>query len=337
LSLQFLTEFVFKVSLPTGFAGSALTWHTLEREVNLAAVFSVRNQEYATWLAFAIACAIQLILLLTYAHPTPNYDVVDDKDGVQTTHPGFDVMEDPSSTDNPLPSNRLFAYRVGNMGDLPPQTYYQTLLFWLQPTTEYREQGVMVSDTGDRSVDCPFCDTGMQGTFFSNNQGDTSFTSNVLSMLNLFNIVCSTFTFVLFLTVRVPVKYQKLSDPDDSKGGMTPLMAALNTSTDVMTLYYAGYTVIAMLALSVNPHGRFLGTLLLLDIIVKDPTTTDVLLAVYVPFNQLNKTVILCMFSIYIFAFKYVDCPLVLLLLPPAAQCQRGLTQWAAGVKCISL
>ena len=52
-------------------------------------------------------------------------------------------------------------------------------------------------------------------------------------------------------------------------------------------------------------HGRFLGTLLLLDIIVKDPTTTDVLLAVYVPFNQLNKTVILCMFSIYIFAFKY--------------------------------
>tara|TARA_B110000971_G_C19670233_1_gene346330 strand:- start:8 stop:511 length:504 start_codon:yes stop_codon:yes gene_type:complete len=74
-------------------------------------------------------------------------------------------------------------------------------------------------------------------------------------------------------------------------------MALYYAATDAYTMYYFGYVIIA--ALCINE--QFLCCFLLLDIIVKDSTTRDVLNAVIYPIKQLGMTVILTLFMINIF------------------------------------
>ena len=117
----------------------------------------------------------------------------------------------------------------------------------------------------------------------------------VLQILNLFNIALSTFTLILFLVVRVPVKYNSLLEKDVSQ-----LWAFIKAVTDRMTLYYFAYTFVALLAMLHSPVWQ---GVLLLDIIVKDTTTQAVLLAVVIPWKSLIMTFLLAFFVIYIFAF----------------------------------
>merc|ERR1719453_1094664 len=117
---------------------------------------------------------------------------------------------------------------------------------------------------------------------------------NLLPGLQGFNFGFSCFTLILFLVVRVPVRYKKLIED-----GNATREAIINTMLEPLTVYYFIYALLAFISLRVN---RWYGTFLLLDICVKDTTTGDVLLAVWTPKKQLFMTLILGIFVIYIFA-----------------------------------
>ena len=117
--------------------------------------------------------------------------------------------------------------------------------------------------------------------------------------LNIFQLVFATFTLILFLVVRVPVKYQSVLSKGSSR-----LSAVLQTATDGLTMYYFIYLIFCLLA--INYSDTFV-TFLLLDIIVKNSTTADVLNAVIYPRKQLAMTLVLGLFVMYIFAFIIVS------------------------------
>ena len=114
-------------------------------------------------------------------------------------------------------------------------------------------------------------------------------------MLNMVQLIFGSFTLVLFMVVRGPVKYQINLDK-----GHSSFYSAVLTALDGLTLYYFGYLVFCLLAISYSD--TFL-TFLLLDIVVKNSTTRDVLNAVVFPRKQLMATLILGMFLGYIFSF----------------------------------
>ncbi|KAJ1445676.1 hypothetical protein M885DRAFT_415102, partial [Pelagophyceae sp. CCMP2097] len=68
--------------------------------------------------------------------------------------------------------------------------------------------------------------------------------------------------------------------------------------TDGLTLYYLFYTIVAGLAYNYKVCSSFL----LLDIVVKSPTSADVLNAVIYPRKQLAATLLLAFFVVYIFS-----------------------------------
>jgi hypothetical protein len=183
-------------------------------QISLSSIFSRRNQEYATWLAFYTACVINGIMMAYAKH------------------------ERPENPENPRP--------------------FQT-----------KENDLMW--VGNRKSVYDF----------------------VLTPLNVFNIMLSSFTLLLFLVVRCPVTYASLIEK-----GKGPAMALLNTMLDAMTLYYFIYTLFAALGLKFRIFSAFL----LLDIIVKDPTSQDVINAIVYPRRQLGATALLGFFVVYIFA-----------------------------------
>ena len=318
-------------------------------KINLAKIFSVRNQESVTTIAFVIVCVIQTILALTLAHPTPcvysfgnatvnNMEalglefgqlgngivegVLNDQ-GIATSEGAIALGATPGiaahiceydtnnfiSRDLPAaqsafswdtaPNGAGSAY--GNNPDVggsrsddvtailnrphgpwTPGLYYKSLAWWLS------EQELDAKAALDPVTD---------------EIEDDKVTGWILTFLNIANVVCSMFTFVLFCFVRAPVRYMKLSDPED--GAMTKGTALLYTATDGMTVYYFVYTIIAVIAFVVDPQGRALGTLLLLDIVIKVPTAKLVLYAVYKPALPLAMTLLLGIFALYIFAFSY--------------------------------
>jgi hypothetical protein len=123
--------------------------------------------------------------------------------------------------------------------------------------------------------------------------------TSFLTFINIIQLAFSVFTFILFMVVRVPVKYQLTRNK-----GADVVTAAFAASTDSLTLYYAFYCLVCALAWKVS---SVFSSLLLLDIVVKNSTTRDVLLAVSIPFKQLSATFILATFTIYIFAFFFFE------------------------------
>lgn len=121
----------------------------------------------------------------------------------------------------------------------------------------------------------------------------------IVNALNIFQLFFASFTLILFLVVRVPVRYQS-----NLAAGYSSLVALLYTATDGLTMYYFIYLILCLLA--INYSDVFL-TFLLLDIVVKNSTTRDVLNAVIYPRKQLGMTLILGIFVGYIFAFIIVS------------------------------
>jgi hypothetical protein len=127
--------------------------------------------------------------------------------------------------------------------------------------------------------------------------GEASMPADVKSSLvtlNVINIICASFTLLLFLIVRVPVR----------KGfylaqGNAELYSWLYALTDAMTVYYFVYLVIAFFGLFQDNLLPFL----LLDIVVKNSTAGDVINAVFYPRKQLGVTLLLGLFVTYIFSF----------------------------------
>ena len=136
--------------------------------------------------------------------------------------------------------------------------------------------------------------------------------SVVVDALNIFQIAFSSFTLILFLVVRVPVKYQS-----NQAAGMSQFRSVLYTCSDPMTLYYVFYLAMSIFGYNIS---YFFLTILLLDILVKNSTARDILMAVVYPRKQLAMTYVLTVFVVYIFAFIIVSyipvLPVIVLVIP---------------------
>ena len=119
----------------------------------------------------------------------------------------------------------------------------------------------------------------------------------IVTILNYLQIVTSVFTIILTFVVRSPVIAWGLQEDPDIKSQWEVL---LYTALDPMTLYYIWYLLFA--CLGAFHHDMFI-TFLLLDLIVKNPTTADILNAVVIPRAQLIVAFILGAFTIYIYTF----------------------------------
>jgi hypothetical protein len=112
--------------------------------------------------------------------------------------------------------------------------------------------------------------------------------------LNITQISLSCFTLILFLVVRAPVTYRVTFKETRSRWSS---FCAIFTKTS--TTYYMFYVVFAVLGFD-QP---LFNTFLLYDILMKNATSRDVLMSVIMPIKQLMATLILGLFTIYIFAF----------------------------------
>jgi hypothetical protein len=119
---------------------------------------------------------------------------------------------------------------------------------------------------------------------------------DALFVLNVLQVVFAVFTLVFFVVVRAPVIF-KLNYERRERGLALSLLATLS---DGLTIYYFLYVVVCLLVINVN---FIFASILLLDIVIKNSTTRDVLRAVYKPAKQLAATAVLTFFVMYIFAF----------------------------------
>ena len=116
----------------------------------------------------------------------------------------------------------------------------------------------------------------------------------VVAVLNYIQIAVASFTAILTVVVRSPV----IAGLEES-GLYGPLEVRLYTALDPMTVYYFP-TIISILGTALADYYL---ALLMLDIVVKDSTTSDVLNAVVSPRKQLAYALLLGLFVSYIFSF----------------------------------
>ena len=119
-----------------------------------------------------------------------------------------------------------------------------------------------------------------------------------IKALNVVQVISSSFTLLLYLVVRAPVAYRVQMHATRS-----PWQAALAVGMDGYNWYYTIYVVSAICGGLVPKVGPIFNCILLFDIVVKNSTSRDVLLAVYIPRKQLAATLVLTMFTMYLFAF----------------------------------
>lgn len=115
----------------------------------------------------------------------------------------------------------------------------------------------------------------------------------VIDALNYIQLFSSSFTFVLFVIVRVPVVFRTNLAKGDSR-----VQSMINTLMDPLTLYYLCYVVFTSVGITYD----VLMTFLLLDIIVKNNYAMDVIIAIVYPFRQLLMAILLLLIIMYIFA-----------------------------------
>lgn len=123
----------------------------------------------------------------------------------------------------------------------------------------------------------------------------SSSVDNGVRALNIIHIILSGFVLIQSLVIRTPVVFQTEVDM-----GGNIIMSLFNTAMDRMTIYYSGYLVISILGL-LSCH--YFLPLLLLDVIVKNSTTQDVLNAVLFPIKALAMTLLLGIFVMYIYSY----------------------------------
>jgi hypothetical protein len=116
----------------------------------------------------------------------------------------------------------------------------------------------------------------------------------IIFAMNAFHIVFAVCTLSTYLIVRVPVLYWSYLECGD---GM--LVSVLKAVTDPMPLWYSIYLGVTVLALLKNY--LFL-SILLLDFIVMDSTSRDIMNAVIYPARQLATTLIIIMIMVNCFS-----------------------------------
>ncbi len=125
----------------------------------------------------------------------------------------------------------------------------------------------------------------------------------IVNILNSLQVVAAGCTVILTSVVRTPVVFEinmGSSSQFSSSPRMNVLYAALQTALDPVLLYYLLYLAVSLLGIFSTD---LFSTFLLLDIVMKNSTTRDVLNSVVYPRKQLGMTVVLGIFVAYIFSF----------------------------------
>merc|ERR1711988_208294 len=126
-------------------------------------------------------------------------------------------------------------------------------------------------------------------------------TKVILKACNIMQITLSFFTLVLFVAVRAPVEWK--ATYKETKSVVSSMWAVFRNTA---TLYYVLYLVLAVLGMHPAGH-KVCNAILLLDILMKSPTCRDVCNAVIHPIKQLTATVLLMLFTMFIFTFIFFD------------------------------
>ncbi len=116
----------------------------------------------------------------------------------------------------------------------------------------------------------------------------------IIKTLNIVQVVLISITIFIIFIVRIPVTYETFLEKNMSK-----LEAILNTMSDPIPVWYCFYLVICIISLVYN---YLFVSILLLDFVVLDSTTKDVLYAIQAPFRQLVATLIIILIIINIFS-----------------------------------
>jgi len=126
----------------------------------------------------------------------------------------------------------------------------------------------------------------------------------VVQVLGIILIVFSSYSVILCLVVRLPVKYEALIED-----GKSQIMASIHTAMDGKTVYHTGYLIFSCLSLYTKLH--HLASFLLLDMISMSPVTQDTLNAIWKPRRMLMMTIALTFIVVYVYAimafFLYND------------------------------
>jgi hypothetical protein len=101
---------------------------------------------------------------------------------------------------------------------------------------------------------------------------------------------------LMYFFVRMPVVFKTYQSQGYSFNN-----SVTYTLLDGMFLYYTGYFVFTVLGIVVSNY--VFTPVLLLDIVVKNSTTRDVLYSIYIPRKQLSLTLLFCAFTTYTYSF----------------------------------
>ena len=136
--------------------------------------------------------------------------------------------------------------------------------------------------------------------YYTNSDGiaEPSVSDDILTAtfgLNIVQVILSSFVLILNVVVRLPVVYKAASDE-----GLSAFECITACVQDTMTVYYVGYLVVSVLGVVLKDYYV---PFLLLDIIVKNATTQNVVKAVYLPRKMLLAAFLLGLFVLYIYSY----------------------------------
>jgi len=116
----------------------------------------------------------------------------------------------------------------------------------------------------------------------------------VISGLNLLQILLAMTTVVIIIITAVPIHFQYHSEQ-----GKNIIVSLFQTAIDTTFLWYCMYLLVCILAFFYN---QFILSGLLLDFVSIDSTIRDVLLAVQYPARQLGSTLVIILIIVNIFS-----------------------------------
>ncbi len=114
--------------------------------------------------------------------------------------------------------------------------------------------------------------------------------------LSMLQLVCALCTVVIFAIVRIPVRYAT-----EAEKSSNTVIAGIRASLDPLIVWYSGYVLMAFLALEVNP---LFVTVFLVDFVILDNTSQDLLQAVLHPIRQLAATLFMIFITLNVFSFS---------------------------------
>ena len=125
---------------------------------------------------------------------------------------------------------------------------------------------------------------------------------NIINVLNYVQAVLAAFNLAIIIISNMPIKFQILfAETQQSFDSIyySYFISLVKVIMEPINLWYSVYFLFTILGITV--HNLFL-TVLLLDFVLLDTTTRDVLRAVYSPAKQLIATLAVIMISIVVFA-----------------------------------